>query len=135
MQQAYTAGGACGRTGDARPVLYMQAQNLLLLRKRTSRLVGGLDLHFRWMWGEHRPEPDAGVRTAYVFSKPHGCEEMTAGAVRTTLLATLLASAASAHWYEVNIEGSWRRDVARLAGFALQHKAASARPHQHREWL
>ena len=28
-----------------------------------------------------RPEPDAGVRTAYVFSKPHECEEMTAGQV------------------------------------------------------
>ncbi|KAK9828369.1 hypothetical protein WJX81_000058 [Elliptochloris bilobata] len=27
------------------------------------------------------PEPDAGVRTAYVFSKPHACEEMTAGQV------------------------------------------------------
>ena len=32
-----------------------------------------------------RPEPDAGVRTAYVFSKPHECEEMTAGQVRGLL--------------------------------------------------
>ncbi len=53
-------------------------------KKRTSRIFGGLELHLRRMWGGHRPEPDAGVRTAYVFSKPHGCEEMTAGLVRVT---------------------------------------------------
>jgi len=28
-----------------------------------------------------RPEADAGVRTAYVFSKPHGCEDMLSGQV------------------------------------------------------
>jgi hypothetical protein len=32
------------------------------------------------------PDTDAGVRTAFLFSKPYGCESMIAGRVRTCML-------------------------------------------------
>ena len=36
------------------------------------------------------PEPDAGVRTAFLFSKPYGCEEIVAGQVCGACMPSLI---------------------------------------------
>ena len=62
------------------------------------------------------PDPDSGVRTAFLFSKPFECESMVAGRVSFPLGS--LTAGEARHYHEILLLSLWisTKSVGRLLG-------------------